>query len=223
MPVIKITGQYDVSGNVMENTFHYYNATRIPVSSDLLGLATAFEATVVPKIAGIQTDVVSWLKVVAYAPNLGFSLEVSSDVDGTVAVGGDLTVASNLALIIKRSLGDSIQNVSGAAYTGNRPLRESRFYLGGVPESMMRADGFDLPAALADEWNDFKNALLVNVTPLTVGAFTWYHNGYGDVLEPLPPSPSFPDGKPERPALVAPVIAISGTGFTKLKTRKLGA
>lgn len=223
MPVVRITDTYNISGNVVENTFHYFHPTHIPTASDVTALLTDFQTKYIQKVKAIQTDQVTHTELAGYAYNLGYSLTQTIDVDGTVAVGGDLTVASNLAAIIKRTLGDTSLNEGGGAYTGNRPLRRSHFYLGGLPESFMRADGFDVPAALESAYEDFKDALIASVTTLSAGGFTWYHNAFGFELEALPPSPSFPDGKPMRPFVVAPVIGIGGTGFTKLKSRRVGS
>jgi len=221
MPVIRVTDVYNISGNVVENTFHYFHPTHIPTASDVTALLTAFQTAYIQKVKNIQTDQVTHTELSGYAYNLGYSLTQTIDVDGTVAVGGDLTVASNLAAIIKRTLGDTSLNDGGAPYTGNRPIRRSHFYLGGLPESFMRADGFDVPAALADEYDDFKDALIAGTTPLSAGGYTWYHNAFGFELPALPPSGSFPDGKPMRPFVVAPVTNIGGVGFTKLKSRRM--
>jgi len=221
MPVIRITDIYNISGNVVENTYHYFHPTHLPTASDVTAILAAFRDNVLDKIADIQTDQVTHTELQGYAYNLGFSQTLAVDVDGTVTAGGDLTVASNLAAIIRRNVGDTLLNDGGAAYTGNRPIRRSHIYLGGLPESFMRADGFDVPAALSGEYDDFKDALEAGTTPLSAGGFTWYHNAFGFHLDALPPSPSFPDGKPMRPDVVAPILSIAGVGFTKLKTRKV--
>jgi len=221
MPVVRITDVYNVSGNEMENTFHYFHPTHLPTASDVIAMLADFETKYVQKVADIQSDQVTHTKLMGYAYNLGYSLDRTVDIDGTVTAGGDLTVASNLAAIIKRTLGDTSANDGGAPYVGNRSLRRSRFYLGGLPESFMRADGFDVPAALAGEYDDFKDALIAGTTTLSAGGFTWYHNAFGWALDPVPATTAHPIAKDGRPDVVAPVIAIGGVGFTKLKTRKL--
>jgi len=221
MPVIRITDRYNISGNVVENTFHYFHATHIPTPSDVTAILAAFETAYVDKVKEIQTDVVKHTELIGYAYNLGYSLTRSIDIDGTVAVGGDLTAPSNLAAIIQRSLGETLTNEGGVPYTGNRSLRRSHFFLGGLPESFMRADGFDIPAALASEYDDFKDALIVGTTPLSAGGYTWYHNAFGWALEAVPASPGHPIAKDARPDAVAGVIGIGATGWTKLKTRKV--
>lgn len=221
MPVVRITDRYNISGNVVENTYHYFHPTRVPTADDVADLLADFETKVIDKIVPIQTDQVTHTELLGYAYNLGYSIARAIDIDGEVAVGGDLTVASNLAAIIRRNLGDTSLNDGGAAYTGNRPLRRSHFFLGGLPESFMRADGFDVPAALSTAYEAFKDALEAGTTTLTANGFIWYHNAFGFALDALPPSPSFPSGKPARPAVVAPVLSLSGIGFTRLKTRNL--
>lgn len=221
MPVVRITDRYNISGNVVENTYHYFHPTRVPTADDVSDLLADFETKVIDKIVPIQTDQVTHTELLGYAYNLGYSIPRAIDVDGEVAVGGDLTVASNLAAIIRRNLGDTSLNDGGAAYTGNRPLRRSHFFLGGLPESFMRADGFDVPAALSTAYEAFKDALEAGTTTLTANGFVWYHNAFGFALDALPSSPSFPSGKPARPAVVAPVLSLSGIGFTRLKTRNL--
>jgi len=219
MPVIRMTDRYNISGNVVENTYHYFHPTRLPTADDVNDLLIEFETKVVDKIVPIQTDQVTHTELLGYAYNLGYSLSRAIDIDGEVAVGGDLTVASNLAAIIRRNLGGTSLNDGGATYTGNRPLRRSHFFLGGLPESFMRADGFDVPAALSTEYDAFKAALTAATTTLTANRFTWNPNAFGFALDALPSSPSFPDGKPARPTVVAPVLSLSGIGFTRLKTR----
>lgn len=221
MPVIRITDRYNISGNVVENTYHYFHATHIPIASDVTAILAAFETAVIDKLAAIQTDEVTHTELLGYAYNLGYSISRLINVPGEVAVGGDLTVASNLAAIMRRSVGDTLLNDGGAPYTGNRPVRRSHFYLGGLPESFMRADGFDVPAALSTAYEAFKDSLEAATTPLSAGGFTWYHNAFGFALPALPPSTAFPAGKPSRPDVVAPVLSIGGVGFTKLKTRKI--
>jgi len=221
MPVIRITDRYNISGNTVENTFHYFHPTHLPIASDVTAILAAFETAYVEKVADIQSDQVNHFELIGYAYNLGYSLSRAIDVDGTVTAGGDLTVASNLAAIIKRTLGNTMNNEGGAPYVGNRNLRRSHFFLGGLPESFMRADGFDIPSALATEYDAFKDALLAEETPLSAGGFTWYHNAFGWALEAVPASPGHPIAKDSRPDAVAPVIAIGATGWTKLKTRKV--
>jgi hypothetical protein len=221
MPVVRITDRYNISGNVVENTFHYFHATRIPTASDVNALLADFETKYLSKVKDIQTDETTHTELLGYAYNLGYSLSRAVNVVGTVAVGGDLTVSSNLAAIIRRNLGDTTLNSNGGAYTGNRPLRRSLFYLGGLPESFMHADGFDVPAALSAAYEAFKDALEAGTTTLSANGFTWYHNAFGFALEATDPSPSFPTGKPARPDVVAPVLSLSGTGFTRLKSRKV--
>lgn len=220
MPVIRITDVYSVSGNECQNTYHYFHNARIPTVSDVEGILEEFRDEILPAIAGIQTDQVNHSKLLGYAYNLGFGQELAVDVDGQVTAGGDLTVASNIPLIVRRNLGSTLDNITGADYTGNRPLRRSRFYLSGVPETLMRADGYDEAAALSSALNAFRTALDVD-NFLTVDGRNWYHNAFGFALDALPPSPSFPDGKPARGQVVAPVTSLSFVGYTKLKTRKL--
>jgi len=221
MPVIRITDRYNISGNEVENTFHYFHPTHLPTPSDVTAILAAFETAYVNKVKDIQSDQVTHTELIGYAYNLGYSLSRGIDIDGTVTSGGDLTVASNLAAIIKRTLGDTLNNDGGAPYVGNRNLRRSHFFLGGLPESFMRADGFDIPAALASEYDDFKDALVAATTPLSAGGYNWYHNAFGFALEAVPASPGHPIAKDARPDAVAAVIAIGATGWTKLKTRKV--
>lgn len=221
MPVIRITDIYIISGNRVENTYHFFHPTHLPTADDVSDMLGEFRDNYLPVIADIQSDQVTHVELNGYAYNLGFSQSIAVDVDGTVTSGGDLTIASNLALIVRRNLGDTLLNDGGSPYTGNRPLRRSRIFLGGLPESFMRADGFDIPAALASEWEAFTDIMEATGAPITVNGFTFYHNGFGFALPALDPSPSFPDGKAARPDVVAPVMTISGVGFTKLKTRHL--
>jgi len=221
MPVIRITDIYNISGNEVENTYHFFHPTHLPTADDVSDMLGEFRDQYLPVIADIQSDQVTHIELQGYAYNLGYSLSLGVDVDGTVTSGGDLTIASNLAAIVRRNLGTTLLNDGGSVYTGNRPLRRSRIYLGGLPEGFMRADGFDIPAALATEWEAFTDVMEATGAPITVNGFTFYHNAFGFHLDALPASPSFPDGKPERPDVVAPVLTISGVGFTKLKTRRV--
>lgn len=219
MPVIRVTHQYELAGQICENTYHYFHHTNLPTALQVSQLLDDFENDILPAINDIQTDQVTNLNLFGYAYNLGFSDTLGITGLGTIAAGADGTIPPDIVLNIRRNLGDTFLNDGGAAYTGNRPLRHSRFYFSGLPTVCMVKSGFDSANLPAGKWAAFQAAMTATLTTTSGGSLTWYHNAFGFALAALPPSGSFPTGKPARPAVVAPVMSVSGVDFTNLGSR----
>lgn len=219
MPVIRVTHQYELAGQVCENTYHYFHPTNLPTPLQVSQLLDDFENDILPDINAIQTDQVENIALLGYAYNLGFSQTLGLTGTGAVAAGAAGTVPPDIVLNIRRNLGDTYLNDGGALYTGNRPLRHSRFFFSGLPKAAMVASGFDPANLTAGTWAAFQTAMTAVLQTASGGALTWYHNAFGFDLPAIPPSTSFPLGKPARPDVVAPVTSVSGVDFTNLKTR----
>lgn len=219
MPVIRVTHQYSLAGEVCENTYHYFHPTNIPTPAQVNDLLADFEADVLPAINDVQTDEVDNIALFGYAYNLGFSQMLGITGSGTVVAGAAGTIPPDIVLNVRRNVGSTYLNEGGALYTGNRPLRHSRFYLSGIPKAAMVASGFDPANLPVGAWTAFQAAMTVILTTTSGGTLSWYHNAFGWALPEIPPTPSFPLGKPARPDVVAPVLSVSGIDFTNLGTR----
>lgn len=219
MPVVRITHVYDVLGEECENTYHYFHPTILPTAAIVNQLLAAFDTLIVPAINALQVAPVANVMTKGYAYNLGYSIESAGIGNGTITGTSADMIPNDMGLIVKRIPGQTFLNDGGAAYDGNRPIRKSHICLGGCPKAIMDGTGFISSGFTGTRWADFIAAMGLTLGS-TTPAGTWYHNVFGLPLAALPPTASFPAGKPARPAVVAPVSAISNGGFGDLKTRE---
>lgn len=218
MPVVRISVKTTLAGQENINTFHYFHATHLPTGTDVAELLDDFETKVVPALKGVMSSQVTFEELVGYAYNLGYSIDEPLTGTGAITLTAAETIPPDIALIVKRVLGDTFLNDGGAPYTGNRPVRRSHVYLSGLPTAAMQSSGFNdggLPAGNFDDLNDAMVATLSTTT--FVG--TWYHNVFGFPLPERETPVGSPVTYPERPAVVAPVLGIDESGFTNLRTR----
>jgi len=219
MPFVKVTHTYEVSGEECQNTFHYFNDTIIPTPT-IVGLINGyFSEHMVPGFSAVFTDVVTSTKVSTYAPNLGYSVDLTIENVGEIEVGSAGTLSVDIAADIKRSLGATYLNDNGSLYTGNRQIRRGRFYLSGLPLALMKSTGYNPLSAYATPFNAMLNG---QDNPIVLGGSsgTWIAVVVGFPLAAVPSTPEHPVGKDSRPYVVAPLVGAACVGFSDLHTRE---
>ena len=139
------------------------------------------------------------------------------EVGGDIAVDNADAVQVDLALNLKRTVGASFDPGTSAPYTGGRPVRRGRVWLSGLPKSFMAASGFVVDPTYATAWN----ALITGMDNAIQDSATnqWIPIVLGLPLDALPPSPTYPDGKPARGYTAAPITGGVPIEFAKLSSR----
>ena len=221
MPYIQITHEYDVAGENCFNVYTFWRPSPVPTAAMVEDLRDQFAAVYIPVINSCQTDQVDNVQLIGYAPNLLFSQPASLAGGGGNVVGMDNTIPADIPMVIRENVDSSILNDTGAAYTGNRPVRRGRLFLSGLPKTTMVGTGFDPDGLAVGTWQDMLDIL---TTPLfsTISSSYWSPVIVGKPLAALPPSPSYPSGKPARADFLVAIIltaSASPKGFTNLSTR----
>lgn len=218
MSTLKVVVNYTFVGEPCDNTFHFWNESATATPTTLVDAAAAWIADILPYWRAVVVEGVVFNDITVSAYNLAIPYNASlGAVTGDVALGNGDAVAVDLPLNVRRTVGQSIITDTNAPYGGLRPIRRGRFFLSGLPKGFMAGSGFQIWSTLSSEWSDFVASQLVTLD--TPGSIEWEPVVLGLPLDALPPSPSFPDGKPARPYLVAPVLNVVPVEFTKLSTR----
>lgn len=209
MPYIRLTHRYIYNSQFCENTYHYATPNVAPTAAIMEEIAGDFVTEVLPGINGVQVSQVANASIIAYAPNVGFTVEVDADGNGSIASIPAGNIAPDIALLIKRNLGSTFANANGAPYTGNRPIRRGRFFLSGLPKNFMVQSGFTEDTFGAD-WTAFRAAMLEPLEDASNNS--WFPVVVGEALNATLT-------KDARPLAYAPIVSVTEREFTNLGTR----
>lgn len=218
MSTVKITMTYTYGGQECNNIFHFWNNAAYASNTVLADLAADFENDYVADFAACMVDGVVFDKLVLSAYDNPTILEYSlGAATGDIVVTDVDEIPVDLAANIRRSVIGSQDPVTGAPYTGNRPVRRGRFFLSGLPKTLMSKNGLNTASTA---YAPFVTMLAQQQLSLTSsGAVAWQPVVFGLPLPELPPSPSFPGGKAARGHLLAVIDGASFVEFTKLDSR----
>lgn len=221
MTVIQLAFEQSLNGQPCVTTWAYaFNGGGSFPGTDVEDLITWFEASFVPLINALQSERITNVQVIgsAYGWPAATRTEAISG-GGTVVAAGTATFPAYLPLYLRESVGDNFDAFTTAPYDGLRPIRRGGVYLSGLTEDWSTDGGAVVPGSLAAAFAAFQTARLSN-RPVAGGSRTYYPAVWSYPRPALPPSPSYPDGKPARPALQAVVTGIDIADFTRLKSRK---
>lgn len=221
MPYVQITHEYQVAGENCFNIYNFWRPSPVPTAAMVEDLRDQFASVYIPVINAVQTDEVENVQLIGYAPNLLFSQPAALAGGGGNVVGMSNTIPADLPIVVRENVDSSILNDTGAAYTGNRPVRRGRLFISGLPKTTMVGTGFDPTGLAAGAWTDLTDVLTQPLFSTITGSY-WSPVVVGKPLPALPPSGSYPSGKPARTDFLVAIILsalASPNGFTNLSTR----
>lgn len=179
-----------------------------------------FEDVFMPLINAIQSDEITNATIrgsIVGVPALSQSRTVSGN--GLVASDGASTLPPQIAIYFRQSVGETIVTQTNAPYGGNRPIRRGGVFMPGLTEDWVNVSGAVAAPGMTVVYHGIRDAYIEGFTSLPnnvtyVGAVWSYPR------EALPPSPSYPDGKPARPFVHAKVTGMEVADVTRLRSRK---
>lgn len=217
MSVVKITHTYLSNGEECQNIYHYYNYPTLPTLAQAATMLDDFHDNILPAVRAIQTDDVVYTGLSMYVYHLVTSIDRAVTGTGDIVAALIDVIPPDIVLNVRRYVGGTIVHDTGAAYTGLRPIRRGRSFLSGLPKAFMNGNGFNNASTYAAEFAAYQSAML---TPLDAGSGVLFDPVvFGYALPALPPSPTYPAGRPLRPYVVAPITLVNAVDFTNLSSR----
>lgn len=218
MATIKLTLTQTVGGSACQMVFHYWAIGQFGTNANKLALMDRFETLVLPGINGVQSDQLSNVELSAFAYDNPVTVSQSITGTGTIVSSIDATLPPQLAMLFKQNVGDTLSPDTGSPISTLRPIKSGRKFIPGVDESFSDVNGIDTAGGNAALIAAANAALALD---LTGGGLTgtWQAVVFGLPLAALPPSPSFPSGKPARDYCLAQITSAQARDVTKLRSR----
>lgn len=218
MSTVRITMNFTYGGEACSNVFHYWNNAVFASNTILNELAADFETNMVAafQAATVNGVVYDSLRVTALDNPTIVNYGLGA-VTGSIVAADAEEIPVDIVANIRRNVDASQDPVTGAPYGGSRPVRAGRFYVSGLAKEVMNKSGLNTAAT---SYGAVVSLLAEQANPLTTsGAVAWQPIVLGLPLAALPPSPSYPSGKPSRDYLAAVIDSCQFVEFTKLSTR----
>lgn len=219
MATIKLTLTQVVGGVDCQMVFHYWAVGQFGTNANKLALMDRFETLVLPSINGIQSDQLDNVSLSAFAYDNPITVSQSVTGAGTVVSSIDATLPPQLAMLFKLNVGDTLSPDTGAPISTLRPVKAGKKFIPGVDESFSDLNGIDTAGGNAALISAAATALSLDLTGGGLSG-TWYAVILGLPLAALPPSPSFPTGKPARDYCLATINTVTARDITKLRSRQ---
>lgn len=218
MSTIKAVLNYTFDSQVCQQTFYYVNVTTTPTNLLLTQFAEDWVDNVLDDYIAALVDGVVFNTLDVSSNNIPFAFPYSlGAATGAVVAADEGEIPANIVANIAKTVSGSYDPGSGAPYTGLRPIRSGRFYLSGLPKTLMSKSGVNTGAAT---YAAFTALLAAQATPINAGGSVWEPVVLGFPLPPRGISPTYPSGLPARDYVVADITGAVFKGWTKLETRE---
>lgn len=218
MSTIKAVLRYTYRAQECNQIFYYVNTSVTPTNALLSAFAAAWVTVNLADYQAATVDGVVFDTLDVSSNNIPSAISYSLG-----AVTGDIVAADagelppNIVANIKKSVADSYDPNSGAAYTGLRPIRFGRFYMSGLAKGLMAGNGINTADT---SYAAFTSLLATQAQTVTVSGGDWTPVVLGFPLPARAPSPTYPTGIPARDYVVADIFGCTFKGWTKLETRE---
>lgn len=173
-----------------------------------------------PLLNAIQSDELANTEI--YALQIGYPTTSRTQAltgTGALAATAAVTLPPYLALYVRENVGESVNAQTGGSYDQARAIRRGGVYLPGLTEDWVQSTGTVIPSALAAAW-DALEAEIVAPNTIPIGGGSFYHAVWVPSKDAVPPSSTYPFGKPAAPFLQAPITEIIPRDIARLKSRK---
>lgn len=220
MATISIALTQRLAGVDCVTTYDYsYVVSNALQTTDISYFGTLFETVIVPLLNDLQSDDLTNISLnVAQRGYGGSSINVPLGGGGLILATAQVTLPPDLPLYCSQAVGQSVDADLLTAYTGVRPIRRGGIYFPGFTEDWSSVDGPVIPGSLGTQWSALVTALLAPRT--TPGGREWIPTVFSTPKAALPPSPTYPDGRPARNALYAQLENVVPRRITRLKSRR---
>lgn len=218
MATVKITLNYEYNSEQCYNTWHFWNYSVGANLTIINALLDAFHDDIFGFIQDAMVSDVNFQKLTGWAFDypVGVDYNLVGQTGSISATNAQEMPVENVANV-RRYVGATVDPVTSAPYTGLRPIRRGRLYFSGLPKSLIAGSGVN---SAATEYAAFSALLTgVQLDLASSPGVIWQNVVLGLPLAALPPSPTYPTGKPARDYVVAPVTGIQFIEWTKLESR----
>lgn len=214
----RVAFEQELAGTTCIFDMVYANTGLYGLMADAIEIAADAAAKLTGAVNAIQGTPMTNVAVHVAGDDNNTSYDLAVIGGGNIAATLDTMLPAYYPLVIRKNAGTTVLRPTLGVYNGNRPIKRGRLFLSGFTRDWVDADGIDYPTGGAALMDDLIDDLMTPIT--TSGGRVWSPAIIGLGLPELPPSPTYPAGKPARPGVGAPIVSMIPGKFTSLRSRK---